>query len=435
MLASLRTEALLQETYHHTLRSPWRLIGALVALALVFVTLITSAAQAGVPGSSTLVISGAGDGHGVGMSQEGALGFAQHGWSYQTILAHYYTGTALGQAPAGTHVSVLLAGNRARVSFSGASLAAAHPLNPTAVYTVTVSGHGVQLQGAGARISAPTLSVSGPGPLTLRGTAENGVHNGAYRGTLEISPALHGGLNAVDVLGLEDYVRGTVANEMPASWPAAALAAQAVASRTYAITSKAGPGGEFDLYSDTRSQLYRGIAGESPRSSAAASATAGQIVTYNNRPAITFFFASSGGATESVQNAFGGSPEPWLRGVPDPFDEGPLHNWSASMSFSSAAARLRGLLHGSFQGIEVLRRGYSPRILTAYILGSGGRTTVSGGELAQRLGLYDTWAYFSVRERSGTQPEPDLSASAPAPVLSEPAPTQSTTGQGGTPAQ
>ena len=59
-------------------------------------------------GAATLVIDGAGDGHGVGMSQEGALGYAEHGCSYNEILAHYYTGTALGQAPAGAKVRVLI---------------------------------------------------------------------------------------------------------------------------------------------------------------------------------------------------------------------------------------------------------------------------------------------------------------------------------------
>ncbi|MGH2832642.1 MAG: SpoIID/LytB domain-containing protein, partial [Solirubrobacteraceae bacterium] len=277
----------MRTTYHHYVSSPGRLAAALLALVLPFVAAGTSLAQAGVPSSSTLLISGAGDGHGVGMSQEGALGFAEHGWSYQTILSHYYTGTALGALPASTQVSVLLAGNRGRVSFSGANLAGSQTLNPTTVYTLTLSGHTLQLQGAGTKISAATVSVSGPGPLRLLGTAENGVKNGTYRGSLQFSAALHGGLNTVNVLSLEDYVRGTIANEMPASWPAAALAAQAVASRTYAITSNAGPGGEFDLYSDTRSQLYRGVSSESARSNAAANATAGQIVTYNNRPAIT----------------------------------------------------------------------------------------------------------------------------------------------------
>ncbi len=79
------------------------------------------------------------------------------------------------------------------------------------------------------------------------------------------------------------------------------------------------------------------------------------------------------------------------------------------MSFATAAARLRGLVKGAFRGIEVLRRGYSPRIVSAYVLGSAGHTLVSGPELEERLGMDATWAYFSVRTAHGTVTEPDLS--------------------------
>jgi stage II sporulation protein D len=189
----------------------------------------------------------------------------------------------------------------------------------------------------------------------------------------------------------------------------AALEAQAVASRTYALTAHAG-GSKFDVYSDTRSQLYLGKAAETQATDAAVRATAGQIVTYAGRPAITYFFASSGGHTESVQNAWpGAAPEPWLVGVADPYDSGPLHRWTIELSFHEAGVRLKGLVNGSFRGIEVLRRGSSPRIVLAYVLGAKGKTLVSGLQLAQRLGLYDTWVHFSVSNALGTRPEPDLS--------------------------
>ena len=96
------------------------------------------------------------------------------------------------------------------------------------------------------------------------------------------------------------------------------------------------------------------------------------------------------------------------------------------MSFTAAAARLRGLVRGSFLGIEVLARGVSPRILDAYVLGSGGRTTVSGSELAARLGLYDSWAYFTVKNGASLTPEPDRSGQQPAaaaPPAAVPVPT------------
>jgi SpoIID/LytB domain protein len=328
----------LQPSYHRTHPATSRTATALLASAVLGIW--SSAAQA----APTLVINGAGYGHGVGMSQEGALGYAQHGYDYAAILAHYYTGTALGSVPPNEPVRVLLHGKVRRMP-------------------------------------------------------------------------------------LEAYVRGVVGAEMPADWPLAALEAQAVASRTYALTDRAG-GARFDVYADTRSQVYLGARAQTAQTNAAVSATAGKIVTYAGRPAITYFFASSGGATEDVQNGFpGAEPEPWLRGVPDPYDQGPQHRWSTSMSFAVAAARLRGLVRGAFRGIEVLRRGSSPRILTAYVLGSGGRTQIAGSELASRLGLYDDWAYFSVRAAHGTTAEPDLSGSPsfPPPVAPPAAPAASPT--------
>ena len=293
---------------------------AFAALALT----LAATASAGQASATTLVIDGAGFGHGVGMSQEGARGYAEHGWSYEQILAHYYTGTALGQAPTRAVVKVLVHGRVKRVP-------------------------------------------------------------------------------------LERYVQGVVAAEVSADWPMAALEAQAVASRTYALTAHAG-GSKFDVYSDTRSQMYLGKAAETPRTNAAVQATAGQIVTYGGQPAITYFFASSGGQTESAQNAFPGSaPEPWLVGVQDPYDGGSLHHWKLEFTLHEAGVRLKGLTKGRFKGIEVLRRGSSPRILSAYVLGSKGKTLVSGGEIAARLGMYATWAHFSLRDAHGTHAEPDLS--------------------------
>ncbi|HEV7584790.1 MAG TPA: SpoIID/LytB domain-containing protein [Solirubrobacteraceae bacterium] len=321
-------------TYHRPLdaRRGSRGLRAIAVIAVPLLLALTSAARA-----STLVITGSGEGHGVGMSQDGALGFAQHGWSYQQILARYYTGTTLGQASPRSTVKVLV-GTKVRK------------------------------------------------------------------------------------LPLERYVRGVVAAEMPSGWPLAALEAQAVASRTYALTSHAG-GSRFDVYSDTRSQVYLGVAAETASTNAAVAATAGQIVLYNGRPATTYFFASSGGMTESIQNSFLGTlPEPWLRGVADPYNRGASFNWRITMSFAAAASRLRGLVKGSFRGIGVLTRGVSPRIVSAETLGSGGATVISGPDLAARLGLGSTWAYFGVAAGRGVRPLPDSSAHPPAPEAPPPAP-------------
>jgi len=315
------------QTYHRpSVRSarPRRLLTALAG-ALAVIALVGAPAYA-----STLVIEGAGDGHGVGMSQDGALGYAEHGYSDAAILAHYYTSTTLGSAPAKATIRVLVG-------------------------------------------------------------------------------------NTVLKLPLERYVRGVVSAEMPASWPLAALEAQAIASRTYALTADAG-GSRFNVYSDTRSQVYLGKAAETARTNAAVADTAGQIVLYDGKPATTYFFASSGGETENIQDSFlGASAEPWLRAVPDPYETAATH-WKLSVGFTTVARELSGLLKGSLRGIEVLERGSSPRIVAAEVLGSRGDTAISGPELAGRLGLDSTWAYFSVRNGAVVKREPDRSGQAPLPT-------------------
>lgn len=326
---------------HANYHRPAGLPGALVALACALAAALPAAAAAA---PSTLVIEGAGEGHGVGMSQDGALGYARHGATYQQILSHYYTGTTIGQAAPGTVVKVLVGSKVKRVP-------------------------------------------------------------------------------------LERYVRGVIGAEMSPSWPAASLEAQAVASRTYALAAHAG-GSRFDVYADTRSQVYRGAAAESAATNAAVAATAGQVLLYGGKAAIAYFFASSGGMTESVQDGFPGSEaRPWLVGVIDPF-EGSAARWTVELPFATAARRLRGLFKGTFHGIEVLRRGTSPRILSARVLGTIAADVVSGPALAGRLGLTSTWAYFDVRTHTSLKQEPDHSGqartwkpTAPAPAVAVPSDT------------
>src|SRR5204863_250949 len=116
---------------------------------------------------------------------------------------------------------------------------------------------------------------------------------GTYRGVVDLT-AVPGGVQVVNELGLEDYVRGVVSAESPASWPIQALKAQAVAARGYAVTTS--HGGGFDQYADTRSQVYRGVAAETTRTDAAGRETRGEVVTYRGRAVTTYFFSTAGGA-------------------------------------------------------------------------------------------------------------------------------------------
>src|SRR5262249_27695095 len=171
-----------------------------------------------------LFISGAGFGHGIGMSQYGADGFARHGFDYATILGHYYAATTLGTVSTSQRVRVLMT-TRATASFSGASRAGGHALSAGRRYSAVAAGGSVSVVSSTGRtvgtFAAP-LRVSGPGQLTLYGTAGNGVRDGRYRGVFEFVPS-GGQLQVVNDVALESYVRGVVAAEVPASWPMAAL--------------------------------------------------------------------------------------------------------------------------------------------------------------------------------------------------------------------
>jgi len=328
------------------------------------------------------------------MSQYGAYGYALHGWTYRQILGHYYTGTSLGKTNPAQTVRVLLGSGPA--AFAGATRVGGKALNPSLTYDVVPLANGslkIVNQSSGkavGKFSAP-LTATGPGFLSLAGL-------GSYRGSLEFRPNGSGGIYTVNVVGLDDYVRGVIAAEMPSTWSAQALDAQAIAARTYAITTDVA-GGFYNLYPDTRSQMYRGVGAETPSTDAAVAATSGQIVTFDGAPAVTYFFASSGGHTENIEDAWPGSTaDPWLRGVPDPYDGAggdPYHHWTRQMSLSAAAKHLGKLVKGKLVGIRVTKTGASPRVMSATVVGTRGKSSVSGSQLQSAFGLLSTWVQFT----------------------------------------
>src|SRR3954470_24067629 len=182
------------------------------ALAALLVLALPASAHA----ASTFTVRGAGFGHGVGMSQYGALGYAQHGAGYADILGHYYSGTQLGAAPSGEIVRVLLSSPRV-ASFTGASRAGTRKRTPAKVYqsASTLGGQVVLRSLSGRRLAtyAAPMTITGPGPLRLNGGAANGVRDGTYRGWLEFRPSAVGGVLAINAIGLEQYVAGVVSAE------------------------------------------------------------------------------------------------------------------------------------------------------------------------------------------------------------------------------
>ena len=312
------------------------------------------------------IVRGAGFGHGIGMSQYGAYGYAQQGSDYRGILRHYYTGTQLGTAPS-RPVRVLLQASDPYVRFTGATKVAGRNVNPDTVRVVRPAGGG-RLRVSGVGTFNGPLNATGGGSIRLLGPAINGVSSGRYRGTMVLRAGAAGGVTAINSLPIDSYVQGVVAGEMPSSWHPEALKAQAVAARTYALATRKS-GEVFDLYPDTRSQVYLGVQGERSTTNAAIRATSNQVVTYGGDIATTFFFSTSGGRTENIENSFVGStPQPWLKSVPDPYDKiSPKHRWSFRFTTSQLGAKLGS--PGAFRKVTVLRRGTSPRIVRARICG------------------------------------------------------------------
>ncbi|HET9324755.1 MAG TPA: SpoIID/LytB domain-containing protein [Gaiellaceae bacterium] len=364
--------------------------GVVVALVATGLGLAGSRAgdQAGPsarPGTPVFVINGRGWGHGVGMSQWGANGFARRGYDYRRILAHYYRSTAIGKAPV-AQVRVLLAGSKPTLTISSE---APYRVRDASGKTRTLVGK--QVIGPGLKVRArnakrraalepPLVFLPGDEPLRL---------GRRYRGTIRVD-RVGKRLRAVNVVGLEQYLYGVVPAEVPDDWPTEVLKAQAVAARSYALATRK-VGGVFDLFPDVRSQVYRGVDEEEDSTNAAIDETAGEVLTYGGRVIIAYFHSTSGGRTASVQDVWPGSkPTPYLTGVDDPYDSiSPHHTWGPVVV---PAARLQRLLKAPGRLLDVrTTTNASLRVDSVVGIGSAGERSAKAGDARRELGLRSTW--------------------------------------------
>ncbi|MDX6468404.1 MAG: stage sporulation protein [Gaiellaceae bacterium] len=345
-----------------------------------------------------LVFSGHGWGHGVGMSQYGAYGYAQHGWSVQQILAHYYPGTTTGKAPV-SRVRVLLADKKKTLTVSSTvpftvrdGLGKTHTLAAGVVTFDASLALPVDGQLTPQPLAAPLTFVAGSGgPLSLKLP---------YRGQITVD-VVDGKLRAVNVVGLEQYLYGVVPSEMPSSWAPEALKAQAVAARSYAMATRQ-VGAPYDVFGDTRSQMYLGLSHEDPATSAAVDATKGQVLMYAGKVATTYFSSTSGGETESAAN-WAGTAVPYLVSVPDPYDTiSPYHDWGpVPVTGKTVAQALK--LAGPLTDVKTTSNA-SGRVGTVDLVGQTTDLAVAGTKLRDALGLRSTW--FSVGILSLAAPVP-----------------------------
>ncbi len=381
--------------------------------AVTFVLVLCLVVPAWGQATTNLTMVGRGWGHGIGMSQWGAYGYAKHAWTYDKILKHYYTGIKLGKI-ANDPIRVRLRGgvNAVKVTSGGAYLAT---VGKTVIEIPGDTVATVAWDNGAYRVTAGTLSKRFSAPVLFKPkntllrtlTADDWGKTGRYRGQLRVVHTTSG-FTLINRLTLENYLRGVVPYEMSPSWPLEALKAQACAARSYAQRSR-NPGQAFDVYCTTRDQVYRSLPEDQStlaRSDQAVKATAGTVPTYGGAPIPAFYFSASGGHTENIENVWQTAPVAYLKGVEDPYDTyATYHVWpenplvQASTWFSSRLGAFNtdtnpAGVKGSLRTIYVVKRGVSPRVVKAAVVGSNGVTWVSGATLRYKLTLRDTWVSF-----------------------------------------
>lgn len=309
-------------------------------------------------GEETYHLYGAGWGHGIGMSQYGALGQAKEGRSHTDILSHYYQGTGVSSYALPSEIRVGLLQEQSVVGFSGSG----QPYSVTAGSLSWVATGGewvIEPTPSGIRVRQPSGAVSevGTGSAVVHGFEDSGAlitlsQNGRTygRGRIEIVRVSEMSLHVVAVMDYERYLYGL--GEMPSSWPQEALRAQAVAARTYALYKHLTSGDrrfgcDCTVFASTRDQAYVGWSKETgPYADewrSAVDSTAGKVVTYGGQPILALYHSSSGGRTENNEDVWGGTPLPYLRSVDDRWSQSPDNpyaSWAVSFSASELAGRL-----------------------------------------------------------------------------------------------
>ncbi|WP_081585966.1 SpoIID/LytB domain-containing protein [Tsukamurella sp. 1534] len=242
------------------------------------------------------VAPGGAGGHGRGMSQLGAFQYAKQGWNAQQILNFYYPGTTLGTVHTGLPVTVQLTKqNRVDVVAPAGAVVGGQQVAPGQAVSIDGTTATVRAGCGGpvvATVPAPDGTVSPP-------TANQGVpvdqvfrfcgSNAGYRGRLAAKEG-----KVLNYVGIEDYVRSVVPVESSPGWAdqggTAALQAQAIAARSYALVRGAERGEEFD---DTQaSQVYGGVDREDPRTDAIVASTPGLVMAQNGKVFETEYGAS-----------------------------------------------------------------------------------------------------------------------------------------------
>ena len=445
--------------------------GLAVAVAAVGLSGTAAAAETYPrPADGTLTITGHGNGHGHGMSQYGALGGARAGRNWQEILAFYYPGTTLGSIgnptirvrvaslgsaveaypQSGLRVTWDLSNSSQLPTTSGGKTVARWRLVPSAKVSGTKTRFRLEYLPAGSSTwvfyATATTPLTGAflnpasGTVTTRRGSSKVAYRGQVRGTL-VGSAGAESLVPVVALPMESYLRTVVPGEVFASWPQATLRAQAVAARSFAeYHRRYAPISPtfYDVYDDTRSQVFKptsvdGTSNEAASTNDAIAGTPDTAVLYQGTPAFTQFSASSGGWSSD-----GGKP--YLVAQRDDWDavsDNPYHTWTRTISTAQIEAAYPSI--GSFRSLTVTARNglgdQGGRVLSATLTGSAGSVSRSGSQLRTLFG--NGWSdWFAPRLESASSFPRDTTSDGTMDVLAVEASTgalrvYSTTGRGG----
>ena len=364
-----------------------------------------------VPDQATITLTGHGWGHGHGMSQYGAEGAARQGETAAEIVDFYYPGTTLSDLAG--HVKVLITADAdndtvvlARSGLNVRDLKTKEkwrlPDNGATRWRLSVSPGGVSVVSYLTDTWRRFLALTGDGEFTAWGqpiTLVTPSGSVAYRGALRsLRPSSTStARNTVNVLRIDNYVKGVIPREMPASWSPAAVQAQAIAARTYASYEMQHPlSSTYQICDTTSCQVYGGYTAEDDRANAAVDATAGKILTYDGEPAFTQFSSSNGGwsAAGSV---------PYLAAEQDPYDGwagNPNHDWTVQIDASVFERRFPRL--GNLKAITISRdAAYDEggRARQVVLDGSRADVTVSGDTFRSVMGLKSNWFKLSAASK------------------------------------
>ena len=206
------------------------------------------------------------------------------------------------------------------------------------------------------------------------------LNNGTtYRGSLYLKPNGNS-IEVINILAMEDYLKGVVPSEMPASWSKEALKAQAIAARSYAANT-------MMLTSTASSQVYRGYSGEDARTNTAIHETEGLLIKHNGKPIQAFFFSTSGGRTANVGDVWNSiqSNFPYLVSVDDPYESSPYRNWSETFT-SETLLKSFGFtdLTAQIYDVTLSKTGANGEVRGVTLKTSAGDKTITGNEAVIR---------------------------------------------------